>query len=160
MSPVSSAEDKKALLYPPPYNEVDSTYIQQPATNPNYSVAIHQDSGVANTSAISSPDRGGGSNQAPVTQQPVVIQMANPNSAAPYFGPRYVCMTCPHCQQLINTETSSEHKCLATVCCCLMCCSLCCTLFSCIPYCMDSFKIVHHRCPNCKTRLGVFTGSI
>ncbi|KAJ1523485.1 hypothetical protein ONE63_001338 [Megalurothrips usitatus] len=65
---------------------------------------------------------------------------------------------CPKCHAQIMTETREENKCLAHIFCCILmftdrfpCCC-------CLPYCMDSCKIVKHRCPNCRANIGVYRG--
>lgn len=63
---------------------------------------------------------------------------------------------CHKCNSQVMTSTNTSNKCLAHCCCCCLMLSgiglLCC----CLPYCMDSCKIVKHSCPNCKATLGTY----
>ncbi|XP_034232719.1 lipopolysaccharide-induced tumor necrosis factor-alpha factor homolog [Thrips palmi] len=61
---------------------------------------------------------------------------------------------CHHCNAQVMTETTESHKCLAHFFCCILMfsCPCCC----CLPYCMDSCKVVKHTCPNCHEELGTY----
>lgn len=63
---------------------------------------------------------------------------------------------CPKCHAQIMTETREENKCLAHIFCCILMFTFPCCC--CLPYCMDSCKIVKHRCPNCRANIGVYRG--
>jgi len=72
---------------------------------------------------------------------------------APNFGHRPVTMVCPHCQTNITTATDSEPGAMAYVIAAVLCVLqlYCCV---CVPCCIDSLKVVTHKCPNCKKFLG------
>ncbi|XP_076763347.1 lipopolysaccharide-induced tumor necrosis factor-alpha factor [Xylocopa sonorina] len=71
------------------------------------------------------------------------------------LGPSPMKTTCPTCHANIKTTTTSDHQPSAHLCCIALCLLGCC-LCSCLPYCMDSFRSVHHFCPACKGYIGTW----
>lgn len=102
-------------------------------------------------------------------QQPQTQCNANPNPVPPAevrvvyqpvifsVGPTPTKTTCPTCHSSIKTTTLSDHQPSAHFCCIVLCLLGCC-LCSCLPYCMSSFRSVHHFCPKCKNYIGTWKG--
>ncbi|XP_066992981.2 lipopolysaccharide-induced tumor necrosis factor-alpha factor homolog [Anabrus simplex] len=90
----------------------------------------------------------------PATQVAAITTTVVVGGGVP-LGPKAVNMICPMCRANIKTNTVRENQCRAHVCCCILF-FVGCILCSCIPYCMDSFKIVRHTCPDCKAYLGTY----
>uniref|UniRef100_A0A1B6CZB9 LITAF domain-containing protein n=1 Tax=Clastoptera arizonana TaxID=38151 RepID=A0A1B6CZB9_9HEMI len=92
-------------------------------------------------------------------QQPQLMQqptMQVVNQQVVNVGPHQCQMTCPNCQTFIKTSTTTESTGSAYICCCLMFITGLCCICSCLPFCMNSFKVVNHSCPNCKAFLGSY----
>merc|ERR1712037_261836 len=100
-------------------------------------------------------------------QQPVVVVQQKPVTtvtttvtnnvvrAPARFGEASAFMTCPNCQQNINTRTTYKLGALVWIIVLIMFFFgfwLCICIPCCIPACQD----VEHTCPNCNTRLGTF----
>ena len=102
-------------------------------------------------------------NQVPVPQQAPVIYPLSAPAPAPStiiitnvpLGRDRCYMNCPKCCARVLTETTEKNHRMAHIWCCLLMC-LGCPCCSCLPYCMDSCKVVRHKCPNCKAKLGSF----
>ncbi|XP_050524570.1 lipopolysaccharide-induced tumor necrosis factor-alpha factor homolog [Daktulosphaira vitifoliae] len=86
------------------------------------------------------------------TNQPnqvVIVQQNPPLARTP------VQMICPACKSQIISTIQEDTTPSAYLCCALTYFTSCC-LCSCLPFCMDAFKMVHHTCPQCKTFLGTY----
>ncbi|KAF0721460.1 lipopolysaccharide-induced tumor necrosis factor-alpha factor [Aphis craccivora] len=72
------------------------------------------------------------------------------------FGPNRTKIICPACRLPTSTSTSVTPKASAWLSCLLICIFGCWCGCCLIPCCLQSFNIVHHRCPNCDTYLGQY----
>ncbi|VVC31013.1 LPS-induced tumour necrosis factor alpha factor,Reverse transcriptase domain, partial [Cinara cedri] len=80
-----------------------------------------------------------------VPTQVIVIQAP----ALPPLGKQPVEVICPKCKAIVLTTVQEESSNTAYLC-CLFLLVVGCTLFSCLPFCMDSFKNYKHTCSRCK----------
>ncbi|XP_047110789.1 lipopolysaccharide-induced tumor necrosis factor-alpha factor homolog [Schistocerca piceifrons] len=94
--------------------------------------------------------------QPPAPQQTSVTTAVFVNGPVA-VGPKPCRVRCPMCHSDIKTSTVTENQAGAHIACIILC-LLGCFLCSCIPYCMDSCKIVQHKCPVCKSYLGTYKG--
>lgn len=70
-------------------------------------------------------------------------------------GPNRAQLRCPQCSKLVTTTIETSCQKTAHIACLILCLIGCC-LCSCIPYCLESFKNVHHKCPECKAYIGTY----
>ncbi|XP_050423934.1 lipopolysaccharide-induced tumor necrosis factor-alpha factor homolog [Adelges cooleyi] len=87
-------------------------------------------------------------------QQPTQVIVVHA-SAIPPLGQTPVTLICPTCRAQVVSSIREESSNGAYLCCMLLFvvgCALC----SCVPFCMDSFKKVHHTCPKCDTFFGTY----
>ncbi|KAK3919823.1 Lipopolysaccharide-induced tumor necrosis factor-alpha factor-like protein [Frankliniella fusca] len=93
---------------------------------------------------------------APSTEVTVHSIQAAPTIVYTTLGKDSTLTVCHKCNKQVMTSTNTSCKCLAHFCCCCLMISGVGLLCSCIPYCLDSCKIVKHSCPNCRATLGTY----
>uniref|UniRef100_A0A914QB72 LITAF domain-containing protein n=1 Tax=Panagrolaimus davidi TaxID=227884 RepID=A0A914QB72_9BILA len=64
-------------------------------------------------------------------------------------------MICPNCRNQIKTKVTYKSSESAWASCCLLACFGCC-LCCLLPFCLDSFKDIEHKCPKCDTYIGKY----
>uniref|UniRef100_A0AC35FGE0 LITAF domain-containing protein n=1 Tax=Panagrolaimus sp. PS1159 TaxID=55785 RepID=A0AC35FGE0_9BILA len=64
-------------------------------------------------------------------------------------------MICPNCRNQIKTKVTYKSSESAWASCCLLACFGCC-LCCLLPFCLDSFKDIEHKCPKCDAYIGKY----
>uniref|UniRef100_A0AC35FA12 LITAF domain-containing protein n=1 Tax=Panagrolaimus sp. PS1159 TaxID=55785 RepID=A0AC35FA12_9BILA len=75
--------------------------------------------------------------------------------AQPELGRKSQRMICPNCHKNIKTKVTYKSSGSAWASCCLLACLGCC-LCCLLPFCLDSFQDIEHRCPKCKAYIGKY----
>lgn len=106
--------------------------LQQPASNPTFLITSQQ--------------------QQQQQEEPKIIKETPKPITMVMVGKEPVRMTCNNCQGDVITKVEKKMKSKA------ICLSflLCFVLLCCLPRCLDSMKVFHHTCPNCRGYIGKF----